>query len=149
MEGFPANQAEELIPKSLDDIVRNNRDELRLALVEVDDIHSLSHQINTSTFNGTFVQLFLYKRVIKACVDQPICAVGYLKTEFEKVAYHTSRVKYLDIKQKIIHTSSGNNYYFEKFVLDNKPDTTLLMHICAVSHVDGWGPHFGVPNFFY
>jgi len=143
------NQTQKLIPKCLADIVRKNHHQLHLAFVQFDEVHSLSKPLSNSNIKGHFAEAFLYKRVISQTNDEPICAVGYLQTSSGKIAYHTSRVVGVDGDSRLILTSTGSHYIIEKFIDVNQIDTTLLLHICAVSHLDGWGSHFGVPHIFY
>ncbi len=142
-------QVKDLIPKSLDEIVRLNRDILRLEYANPEDVLKLTKRIQATSFKGTLVDAFLYKRLTKLSEVEPICAVGYLITDSGKVAFHTSRVVSLDDEQKIILTNSGSHYKIENLSDTKNTDSNLLLHICHVAHRDGWGAHFGIPEIYY
>ncbi|TXI45038.1 hypothetical protein [Methylophilus sp.] len=142
-------QAQDLIPESLDEIVRINRDLLKLEYANSEDLSRLATRIQNTNFKGTLVEAFLYKRLTKLSEVEPICAVGYLITESGKVAFHTSRVVGVDNDQKIIVTASGSHYMISSFADTRQTDSTLLLHICHVAHRDGWGTHFGIPEIYY
>lgn len=141
--------AQQLVPKSLDDIVRINRHLLQLKYANSEDVLKLTKRIQTTSFKGTLVDAFLYKRLIKISKVEPICAVGYLITDLGQIAFHTSQVVGLDDEQKIILTNSGSHYKIESLSDTQNTDSTLLMHICHVAHRDGWGTHFGIPEIYY
>jgi hypothetical protein len=142
-------QAKDLIPKSLDEIVRINRDMLKLEYANSEDLLKLTTRIKTTSFKGTLIDAFLYKRLTNLSEVEPICAVGYLNTDSGKVAFHTSRVVGVDNDQKIIVTASGSHYMISSFADTRQTDSTLLLHICHVAHRDGWGTHFGIPEIYY
>ncbi|MBF4989462.1 hypothetical protein [Methylophilus sp. 14] len=142
-------QVKDLIPKSLDDIVRKNRHLLQLEYANSEDVLKLTKRIQTTSFKGSLVDAFLYKRIIKISEVEPVCAVGYLITDLGKIAFHTSQVVGLDDEQKIILTNSGSHYKIESLSDTQNTDSTLLMHICHVAHRDGWGNHFGIPEIYY
>lgn len=143
------NAAEDLIPKNLDDLIRKNRELLRLEYVNFEDLYNLSHSINIDNPKGFLEEVFLYKRITKLSFLAPICVVGYLKTDSARCAYHTSEVKFIDINRNAFVTASGSQYLIESFADRDKIDTTLLFHICHISHRDGWGSHFDVPHIYY
>ena len=142
-------QAKDLIPKSLDEIVRLNRDILRLEYANTEDVLKLTKRIQTTSLTGTLVDAFLYKRLIKTSPVEPICAVGYLISDSGKIAFHTSQVVGVANDQKIIATASGSHYKIDSFADTRQTDSTLLLHICHVSHRDGWGTHFGISEIYY
>lgn len=142
-------QAKDLIPESLDDIVRKNRHLLQLKYANKEDVLKLTKRIQATSFKGTLVDAFLYKRLTKLSEVEPVCAVGYLITDSGKIAFHTSQVVGLDNYQKIIATASGSYYRIDSFADTGQTDSNLLLHICHVSHRDGWGTHFGVPEIYY
>lgn len=145
----PSIKAQQLIPRSLDDIVRKNKELLRLEYVNFSDLRPRHTQIQISNLKGTFENAFCYKRITKLSPAEPICIVGYLKTESGKIAYHTSEVVSVDVNQMAISTASGSNYLIDNLIDSDQIDSTLLLHICHVSHRDGWGPFFGTSNIFY
>lgn len=142
-------QAKDLIPKSLDDIVRKNRHLLQLEYANSDDVLKLTKRIETSSLKGTLVDAFLYKRLTKLSEVEPICAVGYLITDSGKIAFHTSQVVGVDNDQKVIATALGSHYKIESLSDTQNTDSTLLLHLCHVAHRDGWGAHFGIPEIYY
>lgn len=142
-------QAKNLIPKNLDDVVRKNRHLLQLEYANQEDVSKLTKRIQTTSFKGTLVDAFLYKRLIKISEVEPIYAVGYLITDAGRIAFHTSQVVGVDNDQKIIATASGSYYKIDSFADTQQTDSTLLLHICHVSHRDGWGTHFGIPEIYY
>lgn len=143
------DQAKNLLPRNLGDIVRKNRELLRLEYANSYDIERLNKNIESKTYKGILVDAFLYKRVTPLTPLEPICAVGYLLKDSERIPYHTSQLKSMDIVQNIIETTSGSFYKIESLNDTQRTDTSLLLHICHVSHRDGWGSHFATAEIYY
>lgn len=143
------HQAKNLLPRNLDDIVRKNRELLRLEYANSHDIARLNKVIVSKTYKGILIDAFLYKRLTSLSPLEPICAVGYMLIDSEKIPYHTSQLIGMDIDQKIIETTSGSIYKIESFSDTQRTDTNLLLHICHMSHRDGWGSHFGTAEIYY
>lgn len=137
-----------LLPKSLDDIVRKNRDQLRLEYLKLDDLSHINKPLTITNLLGTLEDSFLYTRIVKGQKQNHAFLVGYLRSGDEKIAYHTSPLKFIDFSCQAVLTASGSNYIIKNLIEDN-PGQNLLMHICAIAYRDGWGEHFDVPHFFY
>lgn len=138
----------ELVPKSLDDIIRKNRNELKLEYVIPDELSTLNQPFKITNLKGTIEDAFLYKRIISGNEIEHIFLVGFMKLEDDRVAYHTSPLKLIDLENRAVLTNSGSHYMITNFSNHN-PIQDLLIHICVVAHRDGWGEHFDVPHFFY
>ncbi len=143
-----ANQAlNELIPESLDDIIRANRDECSLSLSTVHDLAelpmivevvakqtSVRAKLNNWRFvcldNGKKAHLLTGIHVARNCV------------------WSTSVVVAVDLEHGLALTRSGSIYQLGTKG-EGEPEADILLHICAQFHKWGIGQMLGVPHIFY
>lgn len=142
-----AQHINDLIPKTLDDIIREKRDLVELGLATTDEINALQTNIP---------QKYLVKDVIddwrlialrdKTSGQAQLLLLGYSQTE--NVSWLTSSVIQIDLDNHCIMTKS-----LSKYALGTKgegePSRGQLMHICATFHQWGSGTLLGMPHFFY
>ena len=135
---------EALKPKTLDDIIRKNRDKLQLRVaneIEIQDLHS---DLDASNQKEIFEDWSLIAFVTK---DKT-----YLRLIGEarscKKTKMTSIILKTDMRQKVVSTLSGSMYQLGT-PNEGEPDLNQRIFICSFLH-DVWlGPSFGVPEFFF
>jgi hypothetical protein len=141
------SQLAALFPDKLDDIIKSNRNELRLEYVQVSEITAFEKELPTSPIKAVLEDAFIYKRIITLSVKEPICLVGFSRDEVN-CPRHTSAIRAYDPAKNIFQTNTGSLYQVKNFV-EGEAHQNLLLHICASAWSEGWGEHFGVPNIFY
>ena len=136
-----AQQLEQITPKSLDDIIRTNRDKARLYLSTGAELAALQGAIPIGLVKGkishwSFITFFLTKKNW----------AGVYLTGFnaaENSSWMTSMVT--AISRTAVLTRSGSIY-----TLVGEPSTEQdLPFICATLNLWGVGPDFGVPPLFF
>lgn len=136
------------IPRCLDDIIKKNKEELKLEYVQLDYLSHLNKSLPITNLKGILEDAFLYKRIIQGYPIQHTFLVGFLVSDSGKNAYHTSPIKQVDLATSTVLTNSGSHYIIQSMV-SGDPAQELLLHICQMAHRDGWGQHFGVLEVFY
>jgi len=136
------------IPRCLDDIIKKNNKELKLEYVQLNDLSYMNKSLPITNLKGVLEDAFLYKRIIQGYSIQHTFLVGFLVSDSGKNAYHTSPIKHVDLETSTVLTNSGSHYIIQP-MLSGEPKLELLLHICYMAHVDGWGKHFGVMEVFY
>lgn len=134
----------DLLPKSLDDIIRRNRDHLKLRVANEAELDAITKPLIVSNLKASLTKAFLYNR-INPLIEPILCLVGF---DERGDAFHTSKVIGFDRESNTVLTMNGSNYFIKSFG-DGEPDVNLLIHICYMLHRDGLGEVFGVPKFFY
>jgi hypothetical protein len=135
---------EELIPKSIDEIIRKNRDKLCLELVNRDELTLIHRDLPITNFKGSLSGVCIYRRRILINGLSSIAAVGWVENRLR----HTSSIVAYDPKTNVILTHSGSHYVINDFI-EGEPDFSILTFICVMLHHEGVGDYFGVPPFFY
>lgn len=134
-------QLEQITPKSLDDIIRTNRDKARMYLSTEAELAALQGAIPIGLVKGkishwSFITFFLTEKNW----------AGVYLTGFnaaENSSWMTSMVT--AINGTAVLTKSGSIYIF-----DGEPSTEQdLPFICATLNLWGAGQHFGVPPLFF
>lgn len=136
-----AQQLERIIPKSLDDIIRTNRDKARLYLSTEVELAALRGPIPIWPVKGRishwcFISFFLTEEHW-ACVN----LTGF--NEDEQSSWMTSQV--MAISGSAVLTRSGSIYTLAG-ESSTEPD---LQHICATLNLWGVGQHSDVPPFIF
>lgn len=132
---------EYLLPKSIDDVLRENRQEARLYLSTPEELAVLVGDIEMHHVKGNISDWCFVSFQIMATGQVGVFLVGH--NNEERAAWMTSSVT--TIAGKAVMTRSGSLY-----VLDGEPTTEPnLLHICATLHAWGAGQHFDVPHIFY
>jgi hypothetical protein len=146
---------EKLMPRSLDDVVRANRDKFQIGLATADEVRRLTASIEPA---GT-----------KATIDQwRIVAFRTLKPESDSISGRivgktllsllgrssrtncsliTSEVVKIDLKNSLVRTL--NSLYRIGVGGEGEPPTDDLIHLCATTHIWQFGKIIGAPEFFY
>ena len=143
------NQAiNEKIPKSLDDIIRSNREECSLSLSTSEEIDELP----------AMVEVVVNQKSISATLNnwRFIClntngTKAHILTGIHKAqgcAWGTSVVVAIDLKHSLALTRSGTVYQLGTKG-EGEPETDILLHICTQFHKWRIGEMLGVPRVFY
>lgn len=139
---------EKTIPSSLDNIIRERRDELSLRMSTAEDIAELP----------SMVSLFDNPKQVKAtvnewriiCLDQNIVGKSYMLTGIDASTgnvWATSLIKSVDLENNLVLT--GNSLYRLGTKGEGEPTLNVLLHLCYMLHKWGLGTRFGVPPIFY
>lgn len=139
-------QLQKLLPKSIDDIVRENRDKLQLALATEDELKALETSISDAPVKHQLVGwnvLMLRATAASGQVSSPRL-IGRVVDSGD--SWITSHVVGIDCEQGLVQTKSSL-YRIIGPRADEK-DTDLL-RICAAMHEWRLGNHYGVPLIFY
>lgn len=139
-------QLKRLLPSGLDDIIREHRDELRLALATEAELKTLETTIADAPARHQLVQwdvLVLHATAANGQASSPRL-VGRLVDTGE--SWITSHVVGIDLEQGLVQTKSSLYRISGPRAEENDID---LLHICASLHDWGLGARFGVPHFVY
>ncbi len=135
-------QLEQIIPKSLDDIIRSNREKVRLYLSTETELDALKGAVPIQRFKGeisnwAFITFFL----TESGGFPMVYLTGFNKAE--NSSWMTSLVT--AIHGEAVATTSGSLYR----LIGERTSTPDLEHICATLNTWGIGPMFDVPPFFF
>lgn len=136
-----------LIPKILDDVIRNNRELVELGLSTVDDIRALHSEIQPGlpvkdTINDW---RFISLRDKQSGFAQ-VLLLG--RSQNENVAWLTSSIVQIDLTRNCVMTKSESYYGLGSQGI-GEPPREQLIHVCATLHRWGSGTLLGVTHFFY
>ena len=140
-----ASAIEDLKPKSLDDIIRKNRESFQIRLATQADIQERLADVDANNPKDIFDNWSLVAMVGK---DKKtfLRLVGEFRSSKETKI--SSNLFAIDMKKQVLHSFSGSVY---KLGIPNKgePAPYQLIFICSFLHDIGIGSLFGVPHFFY
>lgn len=139
-------QLRALLPKSIDDIVRANRDQLRLALATKDELKALETTIADAPVRHRVARwnvLMLHATTAGGLVSSPRL-IGRLVDSGE--SWVTSHVVGINLEHGLVQTK--RSLYRVIGPRADEQDTDLL-RICAAMHEWRLGPRYGVPHIFY
>ncbi len=143
------NQAlNEFIPKSLDDIIRANKDECSLSLSTGDDLAELPMIVEVVA-NQKSISANLYRwRFV--CLNGNGTKSHFLTGIHEApgCVCATSVIVAIDLEHGLALTRSCSIYQLGTKG-EGEPETDILLHICAQFHNWGIGEMLGVPHIFY
>lgn len=139
-------QLKKLLPESIDDIIREHRDELRLALATEDELKALETTLAdgpvTLRLTGWNI-LMMYASLERGQISSPRL-IGTLVDTGE--SWITSHVLGIDSEKGLVKTK--NSLYQVTGPRAAEEDTDLL-RICAALHEWRLGTRYGVPHIFY
>lgn len=138
---------EEAVPRSLDQIIRVNRDEFSLRLSILEDFESLpqmSLPLSSTTHNSVAINDW---RVV--CLSHRLGNHLFLTGihEIQRVPWMTSKINSVDFGNNLVLT--GNSVYSLGSKGDGDPNLHILLHICATFHKWGLGSALGVLPVYY
>jgi hypothetical protein len=138
---------EKLIPKSLDDVIRQNRDKFRLALATEDELAKLESNVPDSTVRYTLTdwQVVMLHATLEdgAKIASPRLVGSVVETG---ESWITSHVISIDARKSLVKTRNSFYRVVGPRVGEEKLD---LLNICIALHQWGLGTYLGVPEFFY
>lgn len=136
---------EQLIPKSLDDIIRHNRDKVQLRLATDEEIFDLHQEITPGQLKDAIDDWNL------VALHQPELntTLVFLLGDIRRNGHQriTSEVMGVDLDRQILITKSGSLYQLGT-PKNGAPDVDQLYIVCAAFHAWGFGKMLGVPHFF-
>jgi hypothetical protein len=135
-----------LIPKSLDDIIRANRDQGRLSLASTAEFKALAVDLEAGCVRHTLSHwqiVVLHITMAGEIESSPLLVGRVLRTG---QSWMTSHVRGIDLKRGLVKTANSLYRLEGERVGEEELD---LIHICATLNYWGIGQHFGVPRFFY
>lgn len=137
---------EALIPKSLDDIIRINRDKAQLRLTNDEEIFEL-YQVITPGEPKDVIDGWNLITLYQPDLDfSQIFLLG--DTRHNGHQRITSVVTGIDLDKQLLVTKSGSLYQMG-IPKNGDPDVDQLYMVCAAFHSWGFGKMLGVPYFFY
>lgn len=138
----------QIIPSSLDDIIRLRRDEFALRLATAEEISALPSMVSTLGHQIQIRATINEWRIV--CLDHKVAGKKYILTgynESTKMTWGTSELKSADLGNNLILTE--NSIYKLGTKGEGEPTPDLLLHICHLFHQWGFGKRFGVLEIFY
>ncbi|MBU0594480.1 MAG: hypothetical protein KKH74_12195 [Gammaproteobacteria bacterium] len=140
-------QLDALIPKILDDIIRENRDKAELRLATEEEVCALFTTLKPGPVKQRIDDWYFINLHIKPLSQSQLILLGYLKGE--GLPWITSVVTGIDLKNHLVTTRSGSIYAIGNRGKEEEPDSQLLATVCAVMHKWGMGTFLGVPPWFF
>lgn len=137
----------ELIPRSIDDIIRKNRDLAELRLSTEADTKILEKALSGPDQIKDTIKNW---RLISFCVKQTdLIQVLLLGDSASKNhPWITSPVVSIDFRKQVVLTASGSIYRLGA-AGNGEPPKEHLICICAAFHSWGKSALLGIPEFFY
>ena len=143
-----AQQVLDLLPKSLDDIVRVNRAYLTIRLATDEEIMELHHEILPDREPQMVIddwRLVAFDKTVGEFCHTDISLLGDRPLGGVRI---TSPVRKIDPDRGLVITNSGTLYGLGN-PGEGEPPFEHLAMICAACHSWGFGSVFGIPYFFY
>lgn len=138
----------ELIPQSLDDIIRKRRDEAKIRLAFESEIDALSAEIHFDQTNDVFDDWRLIAIVVKTRSGIEMVKIMLLGDSRNRECPRiTSQVQQIDLLRNVLITRNTMYGLGRRGI--GEPSTYHLISVCAALHNWGSGEAFGVPPFFY
>jgi len=139
---------QDLIPKSLDDVVRANRDKFRLAFATDEEMQSLERGISGDRPARHAIEGWNILMMHATTGGKTQSVAKLLGTvEGSGQCWITSTVKAIDRETGLVQTE--NTFYRIVGPRSFEPSAPLLLHVCVFLNQRGAGPFLGVPGFFY
>lgn len=130
-----------LIPKSIDDVIRKHRDQLRAYLSTAAELDALRNPIPVVYVKSEISYWAFITFSFAASGMAPVYLTGY--NQRGRCSWMTSHV--IAIDGDLVATKTGSTYR----LVGEKSDDLDLPHICATLNTWGVGQKYGVPEFFF
>jgi hypothetical protein len=142
---------DEMIPKSLDDIIKINRDICVLRLADEQQLSAIAGEIWTDRIKDEISNYRLVSLILKdpEAIDPETVSVHLLGMCSAGHSWITSRVIVLDLERGYAATRSGSIYKLVGPLAHDEPDRCELIFLCAALNTWGIGERMGVPGFYY
>ena len=140
---------QDLIPKSLDEVVRANRDKFRLAFATGEEMQSLVRAVPAGSVVRHAIEGWNILMLHAATTGGKTQSVAKLlgTVEGSGQCWITSTVKAIDRETGLVQTE--NSFYRVVGPRSFEPSAPLLLHVCIFLNQRGAGPFLGIPSFFY
>ncbi len=139
-------QLKKLVPKSLDDVVRKNQDQLRLALATQEELETLAADISATNVRH-IITCWQFVAMHATTNRGPVMSVRLFGwAEEVRESWSTSDVTGVDLTNGLVRTANSIYRISGPRAMVDELD---LLHVCASLHSWGLGEHFGVPHIFY
>lgn len=139
-------QLQKLLPKSVDDIIREHRDEFRLALATEEELKALEMTLA----DGPVIHRLTGWNILMMHVSSKhgqVSSPRLIGTVADtRESWITSHVLAIDSEKGLVKTK--NSFYQITGPRAAEEDTDLL-RICAALHEWRLGARYGVPHIFY
>lgn len=138
---------QDLIPKTLDDVIRENRDKCRLALATDEELDSLASEIANARCRHTLTHwqvVVIHITTGDGTHTASPKLVGRVKETGQ--AWMTSQVIGIDAARGLVQTANSTYCVIGQRVEECELD---FLHICATLNTWGVGRYLGIPEFFY
>lgn len=139
-----AKQLESLVPKSLDDLIRTNRDLALFRLATDQEVMHLHHEIAPRKPKDTLNDWRLIAFHLKQVNQTYFFMLGTSATSVPRI---TSDVEQIDLDRKLILTR--NSLYSLGERGEGEPHFEHLMMVCSAFHTWGLGETLGMLEVFY
>jgi hypothetical protein len=137
----------DLIPKSLDDVIRKNRDLVDLALATDEEIQTVAKDIDVHRhLKDTVSDWRIIRTKIKATGQIAMSLLGH--SQEHDAPWITSLITGADMQKSYVETNSGSLYKLADRG-EGEPDMYDLIHVCVAFRQWGFGDYLGVAEFFY
>ena len=142
-------QIEAVMPKSIDDIIRKNRDKASLRFSTPQDLAPIAGEIPPSARAVPISRWNLVTLALSPDGERPVqvhvLVLGWNVNE--SCTWNTSPVQRYDTKAGLVTTRSGTLY---RLAGPQGTDEDLdLIHLCIYLRGSGAGDLYGIPAFFY
>ena len=141
-----AKTIDDMIPRSLDDVIRTNRNLAELRLASDQELSAIVGKINAATPKD---EISNYRFVSLVLKNPDVVSVHLLGTCSSGSSWVTSQVTVLEPERGYALTRSGSLYKLLGSPAHDEPDRDDLICLCAILNQWGIGPRLGVPAFFY
>jgi hypothetical protein len=146
---------DKLFPRSLDDIVRVNRDRYQLGIATPDEFAALVGNVEPGRVKATLDQwrIVAFRNIASDLApgrDRVFdeVSLSLLGRDAERRGlWMTSQVRRIDQSSGLVLTR--NSIYRLGFPGAGEPPSDHLIHVAAMTHVWGVGDLIGAPMFFY
>lgn len=136
-----------MIPKGLDDIIRENRDKFELRLASDQEKSALYASIPPGPIKNRVENWYFITLFAKSPKQSVVMLLGHIADS--SYPWITSEVQRIDLKSHLVFTQSGSCYALEGPEGKGEPGLDLLTAICAAFHEWGSGKYLGIPPWFF
>ena len=141
------NILEQVVPKSLSDIIRKNRDRYELRLSTEQDLAAFAPMVSKMDSARQIRDTINDWRIV--CLQAAAGKTQFLTGIAESVdtVWATSTIVSVDFENGLVLTSNSVYRLGSKGI--GEPGLRMLMHICACFRAWGWSEQLGSPQIFY
>lgn len=136
-----------LIPKTLDDIIRQNRNKAEIRLASDEEKNAPFASIQPAPIKNQIEDWYFISLFPKPSNSSQVMLLGYIPDS--RYPWITSTVEGIDLEHGLVITKSGPYYMLKGSEGVGEPPLDLLTSICSAMHQWGMGDYFGVPPWFF